>query len=393
MICACKIAIELRVISRNQCFKRHTSYNLTNGVTMLVQELPYKSNKSKYVCDQCNTERVSTLLFDKGYKICSSCQRKNKVDKRVHNELNQVKALGYTILSHVYNRSRGTIECTVQCVDCKRVKSSTTYRLLKSNGTCVCKQLILDNEEHLMLSSFTYILGDDLKVSGIYQIVIGDDFYIGSSRNIKERLKGHFNQIKRGKHTSHMIRAVLQYGVSSISYKVLEQVEGTEEQLRQKEQEYIDKLQPTLNMLQDARVCRKLNTTTNKDMMVKIMMELINTRDLAYVSSKYNMSYNTIAGFSSGKTYTELKDEYPLEYSRAVIPGARLAYNTIKDVLCYVIQGKTMDMISKETNVERSHISNIIGCKNNYMKELASNDSVIGKLYDIIEIQRTERNV
>lgn len=86
---------------------------------------------------------------------------------------------------------------------------------------------------------------------GIYciQNLITNDLYIGSSTNIGNRKTKHESLLKNNKHDNHLLQsAVNQYGIENFKTGVLEY---TTENLKEKEQYYLDLLNPIYNITRD----------------------------------------------------------------------------------------------------------------------------------------------
>ena len=87
-----------------------------------------------------------------------------------------------------------------------------------------------------------------MKISGVYKITntATGDFYIGSSKNVKKRLADHKCPSTWNKCPNNPIYLDMQkYGVDKFEFEVLAEVEA--EKLKEMEQEFIEKLQPTYN--------------------------------------------------------------------------------------------------------------------------------------------------
>lgn len=85
--------------------------------------------------------------------------------------------------------------------------------------------------------------------SGIYKIInnIDDRIYVGSAKNLHNRFLEHNRLFKSQKHNNkHLLNFVNKYGLSSISFEILELCD--KDLLEIKEQEYIDNLQPQFNI-------------------------------------------------------------------------------------------------------------------------------------------------
>ena len=87
-----------------------------------------------------------------------------------------------------------------------------------------------------------------MKICGIYKITntITNDFYIGSSKNVKRRWRSHKCTSTWSKCPNNQMYLDMQkYGVDKFEFQVLEVVE--EDSLKEIEQQFIENLQPTYN--------------------------------------------------------------------------------------------------------------------------------------------------
>lgn len=85
-------------------------------------------------------------------------------------------------------------------------------------------------------------------ICGIYKIIntVTKDFYIGSSKNIKQRWANHKCKSTWNKHPNNpMYLDMKKYGVDKFELQILEEAEV--EQLKEKEQQFIETLKPTYN--------------------------------------------------------------------------------------------------------------------------------------------------
>ena len=86
------------------------------------------------------------------------------------------------------------------------------------------------------------------KIIGIYKITntITGDFYIGSSKNVKQRWASHKCPSKwKECQNNPMYLDMQKYGVDKFAFEILEVVE--EEKLKETEQQFIETLKPTYN--------------------------------------------------------------------------------------------------------------------------------------------------
>ena len=86
------------------------------------------------------------------------------------------------------------------------------------------------------------------KISGIYRITntITGDFYIGSSKNVKKRWADHKCKSTWNKCPNNpMYIDMRKYGVDKFDFEIL--IEAEESFLKEKEQKFIEKLNPIYN--------------------------------------------------------------------------------------------------------------------------------------------------
>lgn len=79
--------------------------------------------------------------------------------------------------------------------------------------------------------------------SGIYKLICGEHFYIGSAVNFKSRLQSHLRSLKNGKHINPHLQAVYNGG-GGISMEILEVVLDRNDLLK-REDEYLSKFYGT----------------------------------------------------------------------------------------------------------------------------------------------------
>ena len=87
-----------------------------------------------------------------------------------------------------------------------------------------------------------------MKISAVYKITntVTNDFYIGSSKDVKKRWIAHKCQSRWNEHpNSPMYLDMKKYGVDKFVFEVLAEVEP--EQLKEAEQQFIETLKPTYN--------------------------------------------------------------------------------------------------------------------------------------------------
>ena len=86
------------------------------------------------------------------------------------------------------------------------------------------------------------------KISAVYKITntVTGDFYIGSSKNVKNRFAHHkYKSVWKKYPNNPMYQDMQQYSLKKFSFQILAEVEP--EQLKEKEQQFIETLKPTYN--------------------------------------------------------------------------------------------------------------------------------------------------
>ena len=87
-----------------------------------------------------------------------------------------------------------------------------------------------------------------MKISAVYKITntVTNDFYIGSSKDVKQRWASHKWPSKWKRYSNNPMYIDMQrYGVDKFEFEILEEVE--EGKLKEKEQQFIETLKPTYN--------------------------------------------------------------------------------------------------------------------------------------------------
>ena len=106
------------------------------------------------------------------------------------------------------------------------------------------------------------------KISGVYKITnnITGDFYIGSSKNIKQRWYSHRDKIFWQRRPGmRLYQAFIKYGLDNFKFEVIEETVN----LREREQYWIDLLKPNYNAIRangfDIERYRELNRKDSKE--------------------------------------------------------------------------------------------------------------------------------
>ena len=140
-----------------------------------------------------------------------------------------------------------------------------------------------------------------MKISEVYKITntITGDFYIGSSKNVKQRLAVHKCQSTWKNYPNNPMYLDMQkYGVDNFDFQILEEVEV--DKLKETEQQFIEKLKPIYNN----RNANGMNVERRKETQKEYKKEYKKTDKYKEYQKEYRQS-------EKGKEYQK---EYRKEY-------------------------------------------------------------------------------
>lgn len=149
-----------------------------------------------------------------------------------------------------------------------------------------------------------------MKISKVYKITntVTNDFYIGSSKNVKQRWIAHKSPSRwESCPNSTLYLDMQKYGVDKFNFQILANVEP--EQLKEIEQQFIEKLQPTYNNYNakglGVEKQKKYQKEYHKSEKRKKTMKEYNQSDKGKeVHRKATYKYNNQLCFYSGETLT-----------------------------------------------------------------------------------------
>jgi hypothetical protein len=126
-------------------------------------------------------------------------------------------------------------------------QEDTTNVIGRESSTADIKPVKYYEDTYAMKSQ---ILKENKNKSGIYMFVnkLSGSFYIGSAKNLRTRIYSYLQLsiLLKGKNNSIISRALLKYGYSNFSLKILEYCDVSK--LLEREQYYFDLLEPDYNI-------------------------------------------------------------------------------------------------------------------------------------------------
>lgn len=157
------------------------------------------------------------------------------------------------------------------------------------------------------------------RISGVYKIenVKNGDFYIGGSINIKNRWSGHKSHFRKNIHTNPRMQNVWnKYGESIFEFSILEITKSKKKIIEEREQHYIDELNPVYNVrriVTDFSHVNGENVNTSKlmkDDVLEIRKRAADGESCADISDDYpNVHGSTINNIIRGITWKDVGGE------------------------------------------------------------------------------------
>lgn len=203
-----------------------TTFKRSKKRLKLSKKKVQKNNSYKRVCQQIAEERVHQ---------CTGCKTANNLTH-----------------SHIISRSRNNTyidkswNITYHCISCHdKWESRNIIQMMLLDDFVINMKIVeeKDNDWYNLLLSKLTNLG-----CVVYKIEINNKIYIGSSVNFRKRFLRHLKELSKNKHHNAKIQNLYnKYGLKSLKFQILEY--NIDQQLQfQKEQYWIDELQPVLNI-------------------------------------------------------------------------------------------------------------------------------------------------
>ena len=167
-----------------------------------------------------------------------------------------------------------------------------------------------------------------MKVSGVYKITntVTGDFYIGSSKDVKHRWVEHKCQSTWNKcPNKQLYKDMKKYGTDKFEIQILEEVEP--EHLKEKEQQFIEKLKPTYNNYN----AKGWNVERQKEYMKEYQKEYNKEHKRSDKYKEYQKEY--MKEYQKSDKYKEYHKEYNKKYNKKY-NNQQCLYNGEKLTLC-----------------------------------------------------------
>jgi group I intron endonuclease len=236
--------------------------------------------------------------------------------------------------------------------------------------------------------------------SGIYKITCTHtgDFYIGSTSSFTNRWKAHRYQIRHKLKKGNWVPLLTEYTENDFSFAILEKCNV--DQLIDKEQEYIDTLQPTLNISKsaynpslDPNVVKgrpfgdkHADALLSNDEYIEIFLWYYNNPDKKALDASAHFAKATTKMLQSIyglQKHTWISELYPKEYSEmlARVAGrksSKFKTRSIQSPKGVVYEFTNMSAFCREYNLSQPKISEVCSGKRRQYKGW-TNPKIIGK--------------
>lgn len=170
------------------------------------------------------------------------------------------------------------------------------------------------------------------KISGVYKITntITGDFYIGSSKDVKQRWANHKCPSALKKHPNNpLYKDMKKYGVDKFELQIVEEVEI--DSLKEKEQQFIEKLKPTYNSnrakgLDIERYKKYHKSDKCKDYQKQYLKEYCKSDKYKNIKKEYDKKYH------KSDKYKDYQKQYQNKYNNqlCLYNGEIIKLNTLR---------------------------------------------------------------
>ncbi len=185
------------------------------------------------------------------------------------------------------------------------------------------------------------------KVSGIYKLLLNNKIYIGSAVNLYNRINLHKFQLLQNKHHNILVQRKFNK-IKQLNYEIVELC--NKEFLVEREQYYIDNLNPELN----------LNKFANSRLGSKLSKESIDKRNKT-IKDKGGFKHSEESKLKIGLAHlgTKRTEEIKLKTTGCNNPNSLFSNKDIKNILDLLSNNIMIKDIAKLYNCNRNTIARI----------------------------------
>jgi group I intron endonuclease len=206
-----------------------------------------------------------------------------------------------------------------------------------------------------------------MKLSGIYMIknVKNGKIYVGSSIDIKTRLRAHKNLLKRNKHCNNYLQnSFNKYGLINFKFEILEVVED-KNLLNKREQFYIDKLE-TIYDIKGYNIRKEAKSNYGLKHSQETKIKIGKSAKKRFSKKENHNRYNVpVTRETRDKLSKSLTGKSNYWYGKGhLLKGSKnrnskLSEEDVIKIKIRIRNGELLKDISKSFNVSEANISNI----------------------------------
>ena len=231
------------------------------------------------------------------------------------------------------------------------------------------------------------ILRENKQLSGVYRWINEEtgDTYVGSGADLTKRIRSYYQVTELERNPRHINRALLKYGHDKFKLEVLEYCD--EDKLIEREQFYLDQLNPTYNILKQAYSLEGFKHSAETIEKLKEREFSQEHRDnLSKANKNREFSEETLIKLS--ESISKYRKEHPLTPE---------ALENIKQKTTER-EGVSVKLINQETGEEiefptQTDAGKFLGISRQAVKNAFERDSVLGKLYKVKRINNDKDNI
>lgn len=229
------------------------------------------------------------------------------------------------------------------------------------------------------------ILQENKNMSGIYRWINEEtgNTYVGSGMNLTKRIRSYYQVSELKKNPRHINKALLKYGHDKFKLEILEYCD--KDKLMEREQFYLDQLNPSYNILKQAYSLEGFKHSAET-------IELLKEREFSKEHRDNLSKANTGRVFSEetlsklSKSLTEYRKEHFL--TPEALENIKQKTTEREGVPVVLINQNTGEEIEFSTQTDAGEF---LGISRQAVKNAFERDSVLGKLYKVKRINKNDK--
>jgi len=308
--------------------------------------------------------------------------------------INNLDKMGF-VPSFDINQYKGVFEKNL--IKCKKCNNEFLCKL-SNRRSIVCrichpykKKEVIEFKYVDILNNFNFVKFEwEKTISGIYCIKnkVNGKFYIGSAADIRHRWYEHAYKLRKNKHNnSHLQNSWNKYGESNFEFLIIEKY--TKDDLLQREQYYIDKLQPFkkngYNICETAEGGDNFTHNPRKEEIRQVLSDLSSGKNNFMYGKKHtessikDMKLKSIGRYTLDwfiKKYADVEGKIKFDERNQKLKNRKINYsydNGMKGKK----RGPMSDEIKKRISERKAHLKLI---RNDLHKDILSNNFTIPQM-------------